>query len=102
MTDLTKAVDAEKRIQTTKNTTHTPDGYEICIVSGEGTGTGTAYKYSGAPTARGINRQLNRERCGGDRWAYATIETPERHAMRCEADLIERVINDAIAKAAAR
>jgi hypothetical protein len=40
------------------------------IYSGEGTGEG--HKKTVATTLRGLKMRLTRERCGGDRWAFAT------------------------------
>ena len=47
---------------------------EIKIVSGEGTGNGHIELYTGKRTARAVLARLTRERCGGDRWAYATVD----------------------------
>jgi hypothetical protein len=44
----------------------------IFIVSGEGT-YGTTEKYRGKRTLRAINMRLKKERCCGDRFAYAKI-----------------------------
>lgn len=46
----------------------------IRITSGEGTGSGTTVFANGIRTLRGLKSRLRRERCGGDRWAYATID----------------------------
>ena len=46
----------------------------IAIVSGEGE-AGTAELFTGKRTRRAITRRINKERCGGDRWAQAVIET---------------------------
>ena len=65
---------------------------EIMIVSGEGDGPQHIEEYTGPMTARAINSRLTTEKCGGDRWAYATIETPTRHAERCSAEDIEYIM----------
>lgn len=44
------------------------------IVSGEGTGEGTIEAYKGKLTCRAIRTRLNREREGGDRWAYLKVD----------------------------
>lgn len=44
---------------------------EIRIVSGEGEGPATVERFTGKHTQRAIKRRLTRERCHGDRWAYA-------------------------------
>jgi hypothetical protein len=46
----------------------------IEIINGEGTGEGTVEEYTGVQTARAIRARLTRERCGGDRWAFARID----------------------------
>ena len=48
----------------------------IQIISGEGT-LGTRELFKGKRTARAIKCRLTRERCGGDRWAYAQVYNPE-------------------------
>lgn len=45
----------------------------VIIYSGEGDGPGNSEMFYGRMTARAINMRLNRERRGGDRWAFATI-----------------------------
>lgn len=45
----------------------------IEIVSGEGT-EGTRETYAGKRTARAINARLRKERCNGDRWAFALLD----------------------------
>jgi hypothetical protein len=45
----------------------------IEIVSGEGT-QGTAKEHTGKATARAVRARLTRERCGGDRWAFARVD----------------------------
>lgn len=44
----------------------------ILIVSGEGE-TGTSQAYTGKRTVRAIKMRLNKERCGGGRWAMAKV-----------------------------
>jgi hypothetical protein len=51
-------------------------GCRIEIVAGEGEGHGHRSVHTGRPTMRAIRARLTRERCGGDRWAYAWIKTP--------------------------
>jgi hypothetical protein len=46
---------------------------EITIISGEGEGPGTVEYFHGRRTLAAIKRRLTKERCGGDRWARATI-----------------------------
>ena len=83
-------------------TTHTP-GYTVRIVSGEGEGPGTIEDYTGTLTSRAIKARLTRERCHGDRWAYATIETPDREPVGCDPEQIEAIIRAAaIARAEGR
>lgn len=50
------------------------DTGDMVIFSGEGD-IGTFERYYGARTAKAIRSKLSRERCGGDRWASAWIET---------------------------
>ena len=50
-------------------------GGRIAIVSGEGDGPGTVEPYDGHRTTSAIIARLRAERAGGDRWAYALIET---------------------------
>lgn len=45
----------------------------IRIVSGEGS-QGKAELYTGKRTERAIKARLEKERCGGDRWARAEYE----------------------------
>jgi hypothetical protein len=45
----------------------------IQIVSGEGE-VGTVEPYTGRRTVRALKARLTRERCKGDRWAYAQID----------------------------
>jgi hypothetical protein len=45
---------------------------EIRIVSGEGE-VGTTEIYNGKRSLRAIKIRLTKERCGGDRWAYAKV-----------------------------
>jgi len=45
---------------------------EIRIVSGEGE-VGTTEIYNGKRSLRAIKMRLTKERCGGDRWAYAKV-----------------------------
>ena len=52
-------------------------GEPIRIISGEGE-RGTAEDYTGKRTGRAIMRRLTRERCGGDRWAWAALHFDER------------------------
>ena len=57
-------------------TTTDNDGYTITwdgleIVSGEGDGPGTVEPYTGRRTRQALAARLNRERCDGDRWAFA-------------------------------
>lgn len=49
-------------------------GTKIEIVSGEGTGPGTTELFTGRRTLLAISRRLARERCKGDRWAYALVD----------------------------
>ena len=51
----------------------------IEIVSGEGSGTGTSETYAGKRTVRAIRSRLTRERCKGDRWAFAEVD-----GQRCD------------------
>lgn len=44
----------------------------IIIVSGEGI-SGSYTEYKGKRTMRAINTYLKKERCNGDRWAYAKV-----------------------------
>jgi hypothetical protein len=44
----------------------------IQIVSGEGD-LGTVEEYTGKRTVRALKARLTRERCKGDRWAFAQI-----------------------------
>lgn len=44
---------------------------DLSIVSGEGE-QGTKEDYEGPRTVSAIRRVLNKERCGGDRWAFVT------------------------------
>jgi len=53
-------------------------GKPLKIVSGEGE-NGTAQDYTGVKTVRAIKRRLNRERCGGDRWAR--VDTDDGMAL---------------------
>jgi hypothetical protein len=46
---------------------------EIEIISGEGE-QGTVEDYEGKRTERAIKMRLTKERCGGDRWAFARID----------------------------
>jgi len=46
----------------------------IAILSGEGE-VGTPELFTGKRTRLAITRRINQELCGGDRWAYAIIET---------------------------
>jgi hypothetical protein len=46
----------------------------IAIVSGEGDGEGAEEDYTGAKSLQGLRARLTRERCGGDRWAYASLD----------------------------
>ena len=46
----------------------------IEIVAGEGDGPGTAEIFTGARSILAIRRRLARERCQGDRWAFAEID----------------------------
>ena len=47
----------------------------IEIVSCEGDGPGTSEVYQGKrPSIRSLRARLNRERCGGDRWARVEID----------------------------
>lgn len=56
---------------------------KIEIVSGEGAGEGHIEPHTGKPTARAVLARLAKERCGGDRWAWARIdgERVEDHAL---------------------
>lgn len=45
---------------------------EIC--SGEGIGPGTTTRFTGTFTLLAVDRRLARERCKGDRWAYAIVD----------------------------
>jgi len=47
---------------------------KIEIVSGEGAGEGTVEPHTGATTARSVLARLVKERCGGDRWAFARVD----------------------------
>jgi hypothetical protein len=47
---------------------------DIKIVSGEGSGEGTVEEYDGKITARAVLSRLRRERCRGDRWAFARLD----------------------------
>lgn len=47
---------------------------EVKIVSGEGTGKGTVEIFDGKRTLRALDMRLKKERCGGDRWAYALLD----------------------------
>jgi hypothetical protein len=61
----------------------------IIIYSGEGEGPGTASNHTGRLTERAVLGRLRRERCGGDRWAYAVIngnrvaDTDIGYALHC-------------------
>lgn len=46
------------------------------IYSGEGTGEG--HKQIVTTTPRGLKMRLAQERCGGDRWAFATDKDGNR------------------------
>lgn len=48
----------------------------IAIVSGEGE-IGKSHIFTGARTRLAIIRKINKERCNGDRWAYAIIESSD-------------------------
>lgn len=52
----------------------TKNAKRITIVSGEGTGCGHIKMFKGSQTARAVRARLVRERCGGDRWAYARVD----------------------------
>lgn len=45
---------------------------EIRIISGEGE-RGTVEPYTGKRTMRAIKMRLTKERCGGERWAHASV-----------------------------
>ena len=45
----------------------------IMIISGEGE-VGTPEEYTGKRTVRALRARLTKERCHGDRWAYAEID----------------------------
>ena len=47
---------------------------EIEIVSGEGDGEGTRETFTGRKTERALRMRLNKERCGGDRWAFVIFD----------------------------
>ena len=49
----------------------------IAIQSGEGE-IGAYELYTGRRTVRAIKARLTRERCGGDRWAYAWVERADQ------------------------
>ncbi len=49
------------------------DVKEIKIVSGEGE-TGTVEIYTGKKTIKAIKTRLTKEKCKGDRWAYALLD----------------------------
>lgn len=51
-------------------------GKRLVIISGEGE-IGTVEGYSGKMSARTIMRRLNKERCGGDRWAMVDFAPDE-------------------------
>jgi len=78
---------AERAIKTTgigetDNNGHaiTWDGLEI--VSGEGNGKGYVEPYTGRRTRRALAARLTRERCDGERWAYArNADEPNRVAL---------------------
>lgn len=57
------------------------DARSISIVSGEGDGPGTIVRTK-SRTVIGIKRILTRERCEGDRWAYALITLGGGHQFR--------------------
>lgn len=48
----------------------------IAIFAGEGD-CGSWSEYTGARTEKAIKTKLTKERCHGDRWAYAYIETDQ-------------------------
>lgn len=66
------------------------DGCSIQIVSGEGEGQGHAY-YTKSRTKIGIDRILTRERCGGDRWAFAVITLGGGHQFRYALGELEQI-----------
>lgn len=45
----------------------------VTIIAGEGVGGGTAKTFNGARTLRAIKMRLKKERCNGDRWAFAHV-----------------------------
>ena len=49
---------------------------QFVIVSGEGAGEGTREEFSG--TIGQLRKRLARERCSGDRWAFAIDDTGTR------------------------
>lgn len=55
----------------------------IAIVSGEGE-QGTAELFTGTRSRLAITRRIIKETCGGDRWAYAVIETPQQDDQASE------------------
>ncbi len=64
--------------------------HPIHIVSGEGTGPGTVELYTGKRTERAIKMRLTKERCGGDRWARASIYTHTAdYGIKYGVDLID-------------
>lgn len=48
------------------------DYSKAIILSGEGE-RGVCQRHTGRATLRAVNRRLNKERCGGDRWARAFL-----------------------------
>lgn len=63
----------------------------VYIVSGEGTGPGTTETYTGTLSGRAIRARLKKERAGGDRWAYAMVETDTTHPRRVHDDDLDRL-----------
>ncbi len=57
--------------------------HPIYITSGEGE-LGTTEIYTGKRTSQAIKLRLARERCGGDRWAHASIFM---HKSKCGLDI---------------
>ena len=47
----------------------------IAICSGSGTEEGTWKEYTGSRTEKALKSHLTRERCHGQRWAFAYLET---------------------------
>lgn len=51
----------------------------VLILSGEGE-VGTYEKYEGKRTERALKSRLTKERCNGDRWAFAMVSAGDDYA----------------------